>query len=492
MAGAVLSAVRAAGAIMFTHGVSCIVAQLFSLNGEDVANAVGGLLLMAFAQWGIDASAHFTGNRVVSQLRERALTSFRSTDNEHSAGAATLLTTGIDAVAQYVVSFLPSVVAAVVFTPIVAVALYLIDPLSGIAVAVTIPLIPLFMVLIGRATQATQAAQWKALSSLSVGFSEVVSGLTTLILFGREHRQGPRIRAVTEGYRESTMRVLRLSFLSSFALEIGASLAVAVVAVSIGIRLVNGDLYLGTGLWVLVLVPEAFTAIRLVGARFHASADGITVANDVFAIIETPRDKPVSGTGSRLLSWQSVTVDGRIDSATGVAHAGEVTVLSGPSGSGKSTLIDVLRGELDAADAVELDGVPMSLANAAWSPQDSPLLGQTVADAIRLGATTPIDQRAFDEALEIAAIDFDSQAAVSTLSGGQGQRVSVARAAYRAMVSGAAVVLLDEPTSALDKRTESRVVAGIRALAKRGHIVVVATHRPAVIDSADRVIEVGQ
>lgn len=492
-AGAVLSTIRAAGVIAFTFGLAFAVSSLIGWSVPTDLEVAGiGLGMMVAAQWGIDAMAIWSGNRVTSELRSRALASFRSISTTHSAETANLLTTGVDAVSTYVVSFLPSVVAAMVFTPIVVVAIALIDPLSGLAVAITIPLIPLFMVLIGRTTQATQMAQWTALSRLSAGFSEIVGGLSTLMLFGRERRQGPRIGAVTEGYRESTMKVLRLSFLSSFALEVGASLSVAVVAVSIGLRLVNGDLSLGTGLWVLLLVPEAFTAIRLVGARFHASADGLTVAAEVFALIEQTQPAVTSAGGREELRFENVGAPGRLATVTGVARHRQVTVLSGPSGAGKSTLLDIIRGEIDSAGVVTLDGSAVSTADCSVAAQDPVLIGRQVEDAIVLGPTEKIDESSLADAIRFAHVDVPRNRPTTELSGGQVQRVVVARAIYRALSLNTPVVLLDEPTSALDADAEREVIAGLRELTHRGHIVIVASHRPAVLASADVVVEVGR
>lgn len=490
-AGVVLSAVRAFAVIAFTYGLGFAVSPLANTTvSSSLSIAVAGLSAMVLSQWAIDALAIWAGNRVIAELRSRAISSFRDDSSRHSSDTTNLLTTGVEAISNYVVSFLPSAVAALVFTPIIAVAIAVIDPLSGIAVAVTIPLIPLFMVLIGRTTQATQTAQWSALTALSKGFSEIVGGLSTLMLFGRERRQGPRIAQVTEGYRLSTMKVLRLSFLSSFALEIGASLSVAVVAVSIGIRLINGDIDLGTGLWVLVLVPEAFTALRLVGARFHASADGLTVAGDVFAMIESSVPSASRSGGHENLSFESVAVPGRLATVSGVARRGGLTVVTGPSGVGKSTLLDVLRGEMTSTGSVTLDGAPVSPLDCSITLQAPELIGVRVRDAVSLGSSDGADSTVIAEALRIAHLDVSVTRPITELSGGQAQRVAIARAVYRTLTLGTPVVILDEPTSALDGETERAVINGLHELARSGRIVVVASHRPALVEAADAVVEV--
>lgn len=490
VAGAVLAVLRASGVILFTHGLAFGVTRFF---GDSVAGylveALCGLVVLVMAQWGTDVLAMGMGNRVVSELRIQALGSFRQSDSRHSSEMAMLLSTGINAVAHYVSSFLPAVVSLAVFTPIVSLAIAVIDPLSGVAVAITLPLIPLFMALIGKATQTTQAAQWKALSQLSTGFSEIVSGVTTLMLFGREGKQSNRIRTITDDFRARTMKVLRLSFVSSFVLEVGSSLAVAVVAVSIGIRLINGDLKLDTGLWVLILVPEVFTAIRLVGARFHASADGLSVADSVFDIIETATPTTPRGRGRETLHVESASVTDRLSQTSFVAHHGHITVVVGPSGSGKSTLLDVIRGELATDGTVLLDGHTVSREDVAWSPQSPSLTGDTVFDAIRLGVHGEIAPHIVDDVLRRAAIDFDLTTPIVNLSGGQAQRVALARAFLRAETRGTALIVLDEPTSALDDITEKKVLDGIGETARRGHIIIVTSHREPIRAVANVVVD---
>ena len=493
VAGAVLSIIRAVGVIVFTHGLAFAVANYAtdSLSRYE-ATAVVGLSVLVASQWIVDLVAIRFGIRVTSQLRTRALDSFRSVNSNHSSETADLLTTGVDAIAAYVSGFLPAVVATAVFTPIVAGAVWLIDPLSGLAVAVTIPLIPVFMALIGAATSATQTAQWAALSRLSVGFSEIIDGLTTLFLFGRERLQAKRIREVTSGVREQTMKVLRLSFLSSFALEVGASLAVAVVAVSIGIRLVNGDLELATGLWVLILVPEAFTAIRLVGARFHASADGLVVAQRVFSLIEkAPESANLVSVDESGLHVDRVSMDGRVRPVTFAASPGDVVTLTGPSGVGKSTLIDAIRGELSSEGVSRIDGRRVTLHDCSWSPQAPTLVGHSLEDAIRMGQKQLGNEEVLADAIVLAAIDVPLTRPISELSGGQTQRVALARAFFRALTLATPIIVLDEPTSALDEATEARVMKGIRELGNRGFIVLVVSHRPAVVEAADHVVVVG-
>ena len=490
-AGVVLAALRAVGVVIFTRGLAAATTAFFGHTViTEIPAAVGGLAIMVVAQWAADAFAVWSGGRVTAQLRSAALSGYRGSE-AHSTDVVTLLGSGIDAVSTYIVSFLPAAIASLVVTPIIAAVIWFIDPLSGIAIAVTIPLIPLFMVLIGKATQATQTAQWSALSRLSVGFSEVVAGLSTLILFGREKRQSVRIRSVTNDYRESTMKVLRLAFLSRFALEVAASLSIAVVAVSIGLRLVNGSLHLFTGLWVLILVPEVFIAIRLVGARFHASADGITVANSVFDVIEStqPPMSPSEPTRGDL-RIDSVAVPGRLAPVTSEISSGALTVVTGPSGVGKSTLIAAILGQCQFVGVVTFGDDPVSPRSVSWAPQSPALVGHSVADAITLGSHGAVAATVLADARRLAAVDVDDSHRCDSISGGQAQRVSLARAYYRALTRDTPIVIADEPTSALDGENEAKVVAGLREFAGRGYTVIVASHRPSVVAAADKWVEV--
>ena len=212
-----------------------------------------------------------------------------------TARVATLLGPGLDALDEYFGRYLPQLVLTVVATPAFVIAAWIADPLSGLVLVIVLPLIPVFMALIGMATAAVQRRQWDSLAALSRGFLEVVGGLSTLMVFGRAERQAARIRAVTDDYRRGTMKVLRITFLSGFTLELAASLSVALVAVSIGLRLVAGDMSLAPGLFVLVLAPEVFLPLRNVGAAFHASAAGVTASADAFDLLSAAQE---SGTGT--------------------------------------------------------------------------------------------------------------------------------------------------------------------------------------------------
>ncbi len=499
------------------------------LGGPIIATAVS-IAVRASTQALLDALAVRGAAMVKSQLRRRVISAVdaggqRLLGSTSSARLATVLGPGLDALDGYIGRYLPQLILTVVATPLIVTALLLADPVTGITVIVTLPIIPVFMVLIGMATQAVQRRQWQHLGTLSQGFLEVVQGLSTLMVFGRQHRQAERIADVTEQYRRRTMSVLRLSFVSGFTLELAASLSVALVAVSVGIRLIDGDLGLALGLFVLVLVPEAYLPLRQVGAQFHAASEGIAAADDVLELLEPAPPTASIGHSSPVHAGRAATTDRStgsaaparadepqplpalslrgltvrrgerviIDRLSGEWMPGTVLAITGPSGAGKTSLLGAVLGLVDAEGDIELDGAPVAAADRAsriaWAGQRPDLTGGALDSVVALGAVR-VDSALVSRSLQWAAADdvprdTELGAAGEGLSGGQAQRVALARAHYRAVERSSRVVLLDEPTSALDAATEARVIAAIRALADDGRLVVVVTHRRAVMAAAD-------
>ncbi|WP_228545762.1 thiol reductant ABC exporter subunit CydD [Microcella flavibacter] len=528
-AGGLVALAHVGAIVAFCFSAAQLIAGLVEGRGLDdlggpVIATAASVLARALTQAALDALAVRGAARVKSQLRRRVLDAVdargASGDRDRpSADIATLIGPGLDALDGYIGRYLPQLVLTAVATPVVVGALLIADAPTGIAVVLTLPLIPLFMVLIGWATQAVQRRQWQALTTLSRGFLEVVQGLSTLMIFGRQHRQTERIAAVTEQYRRRTMRVLRVSFLSSFALELAASLSVAIVAVSVGVRLIDGVIALALGLFVLVLVPEAYLPLRQVGAQYHAAAEGLAAAEEVLALLErapasapalapspesapaaimAPADAdPVRDAPPPALRLTDLVVRraGRpvVDGLSGAWPAGLLLAVTGESGVGKSSLLAALRGALPAEGRIAVAGRPAAAeqlaAQVAWAGQRPDLTAGPLEAVVALGAAHP-DAALMRRALQLAAVDDVPAGLVlgpggDGLSGGQAQRVAIARAIYRALDRRSPLVLLDEPTSALDAAAERRVIAGLRALADEGVLVVVVTHRPAVIAAAD-------
>ncbi len=509
------------------------------LGALVIATALS-VLTRALTQAALDALAVRGAARVKSQLRARAIAALDAGGSEllgatSSARVATLLGQGLDALDGYLGRYLPQLILTAVATPLIVAALLLADLTTGITVILTLPIIPVFMVLIGLSTRAVQQKQWRQLGALAQGFLEVVQGLSTLMVFGRQHRQADRIAQVTDDYRRRTMAVLRLSFLSGFALELAASLSVALVAVSIGIRLIDGSLLLGLGLFVLILVPEAYLPLRQVGAQFHAASEGLAAAEDVLELLERePASAPPASLGASIGPESRAVVDptairdrsagseadrtvsaadaGRtppalelrdlavrrgdrvvVDGLSGAWMPGTVLAVTGPSGAGKSSLLGAVLGLVAHEGEVLLDGAALHpadrLGRIAWAGQRPDLTGGPLDGVVALGAPT-IDHAQVTASLAWAGLDDVPRgtvlgAAGDGLSGGQAQRVALARAHYRAQQRDCRVVLLDEPTSALDAESERHVIDGFRALADEGRLVVVVTHRRAVMAAAD-------
>ena len=477
--------------------------------------AFGGVILArGVCVWLLDVLAARGAARVKSQLRMRVVAALTKLGpawlaERNSARVTTIVAQGLDALDGYFAKYLPQLILTAIATPVVLLVLLTQDLTTAIIIIVTLPLIPLFMALIGWATQAVQKRQWSALTKLATGFLDVVDGLSTLTIFGRQHRQVDRIERVTEEYRSRTMAVLRVSFISGFVLELAGSLSVAVVAVSIGVRLVDGTVGLTVGLFILLLTPEAYLPLRQVGAQFHAAADGVAAADEVFAILDaapvaaaaaSALPAPATARGSELVV-DDLTVrygDRTVLDGLSVRFAsGRVTAIAGPSGAGKSTLVAAILGFVPSTGTVRYGDVELAPGAAreivAWAGQRPALMAGTVAENIALGSG-PVDEGVLREAMRFAAAELVDPSTMlgvggSGLSGGQAQRVSLARAFYRAISAGSAVVILDEPSSALDAATESELVLGLHRLAATGVAVVVVSHRAALLDAADSVIE---
>ncbi|MDT0378910.1 thiol reductant ABC exporter subunit CydD [Streptomyces sp. DSM 42041] len=466
------------------------------------ATAVG----RAAVAWLTELAAHRAGAAVKSELRMRLLVHATALGPDRVQGTgelATLATRGIDALDDYFARYLPQLGLAVVVPAAVLARIVVSDWISALTIAVTLPLIPVFMVLIGWATQARMDRQWALLSRLAHHFLDVVAGLPTLKVFGRAKAQAESIRALTGDYRRATLRTLRLAFLSSFALELLATLSVALVAVGVGMRLVHGDLDLATGLVVLILAPEAYLPLRQVGTQYHAAAEGLSAADQVFRVLETPA--PVPGTGPAparpVVTLEGVRVrhEGRsgdsLPPTTLTLAPGETVALVGPSGAGKSTLLHTLLGLTRPTEGrVLLDGQDLAgtdptswHARIAWVPQHPHLFAGTLAENVRL-ARPQADDSEVRAALDAAgAPDLDPDALLGEqgagLSAGQRQRVALARA----FLADRPILLLDEPTAALDLATEESVAAAIGRLT-RGRTTLLVAHRPALLPLADRVV----
>lgn len=398
------------------------------------------------------------------------------------ASLAVVATRGLDALDAYFTRYLPALVTTAVVPVAVGAWIFVADPTSAVLIAVTLPLIPVFAILIGRFTSARVAAAASALERLSMRLAELVRALPVLTAFGRAAAQASAVREVGERYRRATMGTLRVAFLSALVLEIVASLSVALIAVGIGLRLVSGEMTLVTGLVVLILAPECYLPLRAAGAAHHASEDGVEAVRRVAEIPtpSAPAPGPVPASAGVEVRDLRVRRRGRFapDGVSFRVRPGEVHRLDAPSGAGKSTLFGVLLG------FVPVDGgsVVVDRSAVAWVPQRPAFAGRTVADELEL-TTGRVDHGV----LASVAADHLVARPIAELSTGERQRVAVARALTRVR-DGASVLLLDEPTAHLDPATAAKVMAAVQQAAAGGAAVVLATHR-LVAESPSEVAE---
>lgn len=480
----------------------------------------------AVLAWGGQVAAHRASADVKSQLRREFLThTIRLGPSwlarQQVGDLATLATHGTDAIDDYFAQYLPALITAFFLPATVVVVVLSQDVLAGFIILGTVSLIPLFGALIGRGTAQATRRQWRTLAVLGGHFLDVVQGLPTLLLFGRAKGQIEAIRRRADEHRRATMRTLRLTFLSSSALEFIATISVAVVAVSIGLRLLHGTIDLRTGLVVLILAPEAYAPLRQVAAQFHASAAGVAAAESIFAVVESSAPVEPSRSGATHVTDVARTtlrIEGlrvqydrarpALECADLVVHPGEYVGVAGPSGCGKTTLLWVLlrfvapttgrvildgpEGRLDLVD-VDPDAWRSQLA---WVPQEPWLAPASIAENVLL-ARPDAEPAAVTRALYQAnATDFvnDLPEGLATivgengfgLSAGQRQRIALARAFLR----DAPLVLLDEPTAHLDATTEAAVADAVRRLARSRTVIAVA-HRPALLADCDRIVRLG-
>lgn len=476
---------------------------------------------IVFGLWAIRTIAHWLQARlgqrgasaVIADLSGQVLTAVTGRQPHELAeqrdSAAVVVTRGLDGLRPYFTGYLPTLLLAAILTPATVLVIALYDLTSMVIVVVTLPLIPIFMVLIGLATAQRSAAALTAMTTLQSRLLDLIAGIPTLRALGRASGPERRISELSAAHRRSAMATLRIAFLSALVLELLATLGVALVAVSIGLRLVFGEMSLTVGLTVLLLAPDVYWPLRRIGAEFHAAQDGRAAADRAFALIGEPEraasaQRTITARGARI-RLENLTVATRKgyapDGLSAVVEPGQVTVLTGRNGAGKSTTLQVIAGlTTPASGRVTVDGVDLAeLAPArwwrqlSWLPQRPVLVPGTVREnLLLLGNLDDIDNACaaagFDDVLATLPDGLDTMLGRGGvgLSLGQRQRLGLARA----LGSSAPVLLLDEPTAHLDAATEERVLRWIVARARAGATVVVVGHRGPVVAIGDQVVEV--
>ena len=500
-----------------------VVARSFEGASLDEVSRDLVFVVIVFAARGVLAWAfELTGRRgaigVLSQLRlelvERRLRREPTAlDGVESAEIATVAVQGIDPLEIYFGRFLPQLVLAIA-VPIAVIAWIVpIDVISALVMLLTLPLVPVFMVLIGRYTNRKTRARARALTLLASHFLDVVRGLPTLRAYNRGPAQAASIAAASEEYRSATMKTLRVSFLSGAVLELAATLGIALVAVTVGVRLVDGGIGFEAALTVLLLAPELYLPIRSLGAQYHASADGVAVAERLLELTEPTETERADGmraspaTDVAIVRLERVSYayparPGRVlEDIDLELRDGETLALVGPSGSGKSTLAAIVLGLLDpSSGAVLVDGVLRGEADlatwrrgVAWVPQRATIFSGTVAENIRLGEPHADHDRVRRAARLAGAEDFIDElpAGYETavgdggrqLSAGEVQRIALARAFLR----DARLIVFDEATANLDPANAAAVADGMQRLSD-GRTVLVIAHRPELAARADRIV----
>jgi ATP-binding cassette, subfamily C, bacterial CydD len=507
--------------------LASIVAKAFSgASRADVSTRLA-LLGLTFAgravlAWGFEIAGRRAASTILSdfrlalierRLRDQPMPLDRTEAGEIAASAVQ----GVDALEAYFGRYLPQLVLAVTVPIAVLVWVGSIDPTSAGLMLLTLPLVPVFMWLIGRYTQDRTREQWQALRLLSTHFLDVVRGLPTLRAFNRGRAEAAVIAGVSARYRRTTMATLRVGFLSGSVLELAATLGVALVAVTVGVRLVGGDLGLQAGLTVLVLAPELYLPLRQLAAQFHAGADGLAVAERILALLEAPPTAPLGG---RLIAPTPAEAPVRLEAVSFAYPSrpglvldrfdlellpGEAVALVGPSGAGKTTVANLLlRFAEPTAGRITAGGFDLADCRTdiwrsaiAWVPQRPTILRGTVADNIRLGDADALEPRIRDAAV-LAGADRFVRALPSgyetivgdggrPLSAGERRRIALARA----FVRDAPLVILDEPTADLDRRSAEVVAEAVERL-RVGRTVLLIAHRPELVQRADRVVALGE
>lgn len=503
--GVIITGATIAAAVVLAHIVSSVITDPDARTVRQWLPALAVLLVLwiirTLAQWAQGRLSQRGATAVIADLSGRVLRHVTTLSPRRLAAdrdtAAVVVSRGLDGLRPYFTSFLPAVLLAGILTPAALLAIAIYDWRSAAIVLVALPLIPIFMVLIGLVTRDRSEASLAAMTTLQSRLLDLVAGIPTLRALGRATGSAQRIAELSASHRRSAMATLRIAFLSALVLELLATLGVALVAVSVGLRLVFGEMTLFAGLTALLLAPEVFWPLRRVGVEFHAAQDGKTAAEKAMTLLDSPTD---AHTGTRTVTAAGATI--HLDAPAADLEPGRVSVLTGPNGCGKSTTLQAILGlSPTLSGRVLVGGIDVSdldlqawWRQVAWLPHRPVLLPGTVRDNLELFGPLPDVEQAcrasgFDEVLDGLPDGLDTVLGRDGigLSLGQRQRLGLARA----VGSAAPVLLLDEPTAHLDAALEARVLDAIVARARAGATVVVVGHRDPVLAIGDHVVQVG-
>ncbi|MHA0287175.1 thiol reductant ABC exporter subunit CydD [Mycobacterium sp. C3-094] len=503
--GVAIAAATIGSAVILASLVAQIITDPASRTLGDLAAPVTLLAALwavrVLTQWQQGRLAQHGASDVIADLSDQVLRTATALPPRELAerrdNAAAVVTRGLDGLRVYFTTYLPSLFLAAILTPATVVVIATVDWQAAAIVLIALPLIPIFMILIGLATEDRSAAALAAMTTLQARLLDLVAGLPTLRAFGRAEGATAKIAELNAAHRRSAMATMRIAFLSALVLELLATLGVALVAVSVGMRLVYGHIPLETALTALLLAPEVFWPLRRVGAAFHSAQDGKTAVAAAFALLDSALP---SRAGDRVLDGDAMTIT--VATPDLLAEPGRVTVLTGPNGCGKSTLLQaVLALDPMPTARVRINGVAVAdldptwwWSRVAWLAHRPVIIPGTVRENLELfGPLSDLDAACrtarFDNVLADLPQGLDTalgQGGVG-LSLGQRQRLGL----VRVLGSAAPVLLLDEPTAHLDEPTEHAVLTAIRDRAADGATVVVVGHRDAVLAIGDTVIDMG-
>jgi ATP-binding cassette subfamily C protein CydD len=479
-------------------------------------------LLVIFARFALtwigEISAYRISARARTQLREQVYAHLLAlgptyAGNERSGELIATLVEGIESLDAYFSQYLPQLFLTALAPLLVLAVVFPVDPLSGVVLLVTAPLLPLFMYLIGKMASALAERRWRALGMMSAHFLDVLQGLTTLKLLGRSKAQAETIGRISDQFRHVTLRVLRVAFLSSLVLELGATLSTAIIAVEVGLRLLYGQIAFQPAFFVLLLAPEFYLPLRALGMRYHAAISARMASQRILEILEMPlpADKNAQSASTRptaplALRFEdmSFAYEGERPALNGVSFeiaAGRKVALVGPSGAGKSTIARLLLRFIEPQEGrILVNGqllvnIPAEVwrRQVAWVPQHPYLFNASIADNIRIGKPDATMAEVVEAAQTALAHGFISSLPQgydtpvgergARLSGGQAQRISLARA----FLKDAPLLVLDEATSNLDEETEALLLEALQRL-MQGRTTLIIAHHLATVFKADQII----
>lgn len=521
-------------AVELLHGGLTILA---AWNTAAIVNTVflghGGLaetaseLLMLFLCIFAMALLRLPKSRIETQLSDdlrlfcrRALHREMLAHGQSGAGVLTLTLERVDALDPWFRTLLPTMIAGVIIIPLVLLVTAVVDPLSALLFLVTLPIAPFLLYLIGKATRRASERQWDEMRALTDGFGDLVRAAATLKIFRRIDAEGHHLAQMSHAFSEASLAVLRLAFVSSFALELITTLSIALIAVSIGLRLMDGGMTFQTAFFVLILAPQFYQPLREGGIAFHAAMDAATAEKALAPYLDAPPS--ITGTHDQILSPPSVrtealtyryplTDEAVLTDLTLSFPAGKSTVIAGDSGSGKSTLLLLLAGQLSPSEgritladgagtehSYDLTRLTEETRNTliTYVPQEPHIFGASLAENVTLWTRDAADAE-ITAALEAAALGDFLRALPEglhtrlgmgghPLSAGERHRLGLARALFQ----DRPIVLLDEVTAGLDEETELCVIDALTAFSHHRTMILTA-HRPALIAWADQVVTLG-